>query len=258
MTILEMLLLNGAAVMGMVTAVWIVSLIWRDASIVDRYWGMLFVLVAVVSAIAMPSPRSLLLLALCSIWGIRLSTYLTIRNWGEGEDYRYVAMREKHGARFPIVSLVTVFVLQGCLAWFVSLPMQVAAVYSDVTLGAFDYIGAAIWLTGFSFESVGDWQLRRFKADPGNKGKVMNQGLWRYTRHPNYFGDALLWWGFYVIAVGAPYGIATFLSPVVMTLLLVKISGAALLERSLKKTKPEYADYIARTSSFVPWPPKQV
>ena len=252
-----LVLISLGAVAALMLFVWTASLIWRDASIVDRYWGMCFVVVALVCVLVAPSPRAWLLFILCAIWGIRLSIYLTIRNWGEGEDYRYVAMRERHGAKFPIVSLFTVFGLQGALSWFISLPFQIAAMNSGEILTWIDYIGAGIWFIGFAFESIGDWQLRRFKSDPANAGKVMDRGLWRYTRHPNYFGDAVLWWGFYIIACAAPSGVFTLLSPVVMTFLLVKVSGAALLERGLKRTKPKYADYIERTSAFIPWPPKK-
>jgi steroid 5-alpha reductase family enzyme len=197
-------------------------------------------------------------LALTLIWGLRLAIHIFVRNRGKGEDYRYRAMRKHYGNRFPIVSFFTVFVLQGVLAWIISLPLQVATSSPEPgQLGALDFIGAAIWAAGFIFESVGDWQLARFKGDASNKGKVMDRGLWKYTRHPNYFGDALLWWGFLLIAAGAPAGIFTVIGPALMTFFLVRVSGAALLEKTLVKTKPEYRDYIARTSAFFPWPPKR-
>jgi steroid 5-alpha reductase family enzyme len=166
-------------------------------------------------------------------------------------------MRRHWGARFPIVSLFTVFALQGVLMWIVSLPLQVAqAAPAPARLGPLDAFGAALWLVGMVFESVGDWQLARFKADPANAGRVMDRGLWRYTRHPNYFGDCLVWWGFFVLASGVPGGAYTLVSPIVMTILLRRVSGVTLLERSLLKRREGYADYVARTNAFVPGPPR--
>jgi steroid 5-alpha reductase family enzyme len=240
-----------------VVAQWAASLLLRDASIVDRYWGGGFVVAAAVAYLYADekTPGAMLLLALAAIWGLRLSIYLTWRNWGHGEDYRYVAMRKRHGAKFPIRSLFTVFILQGALTWFISLPLQVGILRHASALGALDYIGAGVCLIGVLFETVGDWQLARFKADPANAGRVMDRGLWRYTRHPNYFGDAVAWWGMYLVAASAPGGAFTVLSPALMTFLLVRVSGVALLEKKLKKTRPEYEDYVRRTNAFLPGMP---
>jgi steroid 5-alpha reductase family enzyme len=249
---------TGAVLLASAVALWLVSLPLRDASIVDRFWGSYFALTAAVTLALVESvtPRGILLTGLATVWGLRLSVYLSWRNWGQGEDYRYQAMRRHWGARFWWVSLFTVFVLQAVFAWFISLPLQIGVTRSESPLNVLDYVGAGIWLAGFAVESVGDLQLARFKADPTNAGKVMDRGLWRYTRHPNYFGDAVQWWGLYVIAVSAPGGIWTVLSPIFMTYLLMRVSGVPMLERKLKKTRPEYADYAERTSSFFPKPPK--
>jgi len=239
---------------------WLVSLWRRDASIVDIWWGPGFALIAAV-AFALGSggdpARRALSLALVSLWGLRLGAHLLWRNWGAGEDYRYQAMRRRHGERFGLVSLGTVFGLQGFLAWIVSLPVQVVHVSAGGALGALDALGAALTALGLGFEAVGDWQLARFKADPASRGQVMDRGLWRYTRHPNYFGDCCVWWGLTAIALATPAGIWTLPAPLLMSFLLLRVSGVPLLERGLAKRRPGYADYVARTSAFFPWPPKR-
>ncbi len=257
--LLTVLTYEALAIAGLVLFVWLSSLYLRDASLVDRYWGAGFVLAAAVAFAVTDNadPRRYLVLGMVALWGLRLSLYLTKRNWGHGEDYRYQAMRRRHGDRFPIVSLVTVFALQGVLMWFIGLPIALAMASGEPeALTPLDYIGVTVFAVGFAFESIGDAQLARFKANPDNKGNVMDRGLWRYTRHPNYFGDAVLWWGIYLTCAATPYGRWALLSPIVMTILLMKVSGVPLLERRMAKTRPNYADYVARTSGFVPWPPK--
>jgi steroid 5-alpha reductase family enzyme len=238
---------------------WLYSLVKRDASIVDSFWGPGFALIGWVSYFLTDgyNPRKLLIVALVTVWGLRLGFHIFTRNHGKGEDYRYKAMRKQYGDRFGLVSLFTVFGFQGLLMWFISMPLQIAQVSAmPGHLSVLDYLGATVWAIGFLFEAIGDRQLKQFKAEPKNAGKVMNRGLWRYTRHPNYFGDATLWWGYYLIACSAPYGFWTLLSPLTMTIFLMKVSGVSLLEKSLKKNKPGYMEYIARTSSFFPLPPK--
>jgi steroid 5-alpha reductase family enzyme len=244
----------------MMLALWLLSLALRDVSIVDIWWGPGCAWLATVAfAIAGdPTPRDVLLLALVSLWGLRLGAYLLWRNWGHGEDARYARMRRHYGARFPLVSLATVFGLQAVLQWFVSLPLQIAQLAPGTRpLGALDALGVALFATGLFFETVGDAQLARFKADPASRGRVMDRGLWRYTRHPNYFGDCLVWWGLFAIAAATPAGWLTVASPLLMTFLLLRVSGVALLERSLVRTRPAYRDYIQRTSAFFPRPPRQ-
>lgn len=251
----------GLGVAGVyVTVVWLLSLVLRNASIIDIFWGPGFVLLAVVYALLSDdgySGRQVLVSVLTGIWGLRLGGYILWRNSGHGEDYRYQKMRENAGRAFWWRSLLTVFWLQGAMLWIVAWPLLVA-VHSDDpdSLAITDYIGAAVWLVGVSFEAISDFQLARFKADPSNKGKVMDRGLWRYSRHPNYFGNATLWWGLFIIAAGTPWGAATVFSPLLMTFLLTRVSGVALLERTIKKRRPEYADYERRTSAFIPLPPK--
>lgn len=255
--------LGGAAVAvaALMVGTWLVSLVLRNASIVDITWGLGFVVVAWVSALRADaaSGAASVLVAMVTVWGLRLGVYLFWRNHGNGEDYRYVAMRRRWGKRFWLISLATVFVLQGALMWIVSLPVQVAHV-GDARDGALAgvalVIGLALYAIGLLFEVVGDAQLARFKADPTNEGKVMRSGLWRYTRHPNYFGDACVWWGVGIVAQAVTGTWWALLGPLVMNILLLRVSGVALLERSLRKRKPDYAEYVRTTSAFVPRPPR--
>jgi steroid 5-alpha reductase family enzyme len=241
-------------------ALWLVSLALRDVSIVDVFWGPGFALIAGAAwwlGVGGDSERRALATGLVALWGIRLGAYLAWRNTGRGEDPRYQAMRRHWGDRFPLASLGTVFGLQCLLMWFVSLPVQAVHVSSGGPLGALDSAGTALALVGLFFETAGDLQLARFRTDPANRGRVMDQGLWRYTRHPNYFGDCCVWWGLYLIAAATPIGVWTLLSPAAMTFLLVRVSGVALLERSIGRRRPDYADYVARTSAFFPLPPRR-
>lgn len=237
---------------------WLLSLVLKNASIVDITWGLGFVAVAWSGRIDTDgnAARQWLLTVLVSVWGVRLAGYLFWRNHGKGEDFRYRAMRKRWGQRFGLISLVTVFALQGTLMWIVSLPVQLGQARATA-IGPLAYLGAAVWLIGISFEAVGDLQLARFKADPSNAGRVMDQGLWRYTRHPNYFGDSLVWWGIALIAAETGAGAWGLIGAAVMTVLLLKVSGVALLEKSLVKRRDGYREYVARTSAFVPLPPKR-
>jgi steroid 5-alpha reductase family enzyme len=253
------LVVTFGATMAMMLVLWLISLAVRNASIVDIFWGAGFAAIAIITFTLTEGyrPRKLLITSLAVIWGLRLAIHIGWRNHGKGEDFRYQAMRKRKGDRFAFASLYTVFGLQGILMWVISLPLQVAQVSREPQrLTWLDSLGVALWLIGFCFEAVGDWQLARFKADPGNKGKVMDRGLWAYTRHPNYFGDALLWWGLFLIALATTGGWWTVLSPALMTALLMKVSGVALLEKTLVKTRPEYRDYVRRTSAFFPLPPR--
>jgi steroid 5-alpha reductase family enzyme len=245
------------AVLVALTLLWGVSLRLRDASIIDAFWGPGFALATLVYWLTdgTGGVRGTLVLVLVAAWAARLGLHLLRRNRGQGEDPRYAAMRTRHGDAWGRVSLFRVFWLQGVILWIVSAPLF-AAVRSAGVLGAIDYAGALIVLAGLALESVADRQLMRFRADPSNKGHVLDSGLWRYSRHPNYFGDAVLWWGLYTIAVGGG-AYWTIFAPVIMTFLLLKVSGVPLLETSLSTTRPGYAEYVRRTSSFVLWPPKK-
>lgn len=235
---------------------WVVSLKLRDVSIVDSLWSLMFVLAAVTYLLTATEvgPRASLILILVSIWAIRLSAYITWRNWGEREDYRYRQIRENNQPNFEIKSLYIVFGLQGVLASIVSLPLM-AAIVGQTAIGLLDVLGVLLWVVGFLFETVGDYQLARFRADVMNKGRVLDRGLWRYTRHPNYFGDFCIWLGFYFFALSAG-GWWSIVSPLLMVFLLVKVSGVAMLENTIKERRPEYSDYICSTNAFLPGPKK--
>ena len=249
----------SAVVIGTIMFVtWLLSVAVKNASIVDIVWGLGFVAVAWTSfAVGNgDDTRRLVVALMATVWGLRLATHLAVRNIGHGEDYRYRAMRKHWGSKFPIISLFTVFLLQGVLMWIVSLALQLGQVESSPGFGPIGTMGVFVWAVGLAFEATGDQQLRKFKADPANQGKVLNTGLWRLSRHPNYFGDAVVWWGIAIVAAEAGVGVFGLIGAAVMTFLLVRVSGVALLEKSLKKRKPEYEDYIRRTSAFIPRPPK--
>ena len=248
-----------AAVSGLMTAVWLISLPKRDASIIDIFWGPAFAVLAWFYWVAgsAGATRQLLVPILVTIWALRLAIYILWRNRGGGEDYRYAQMRQKYGRAFAPVSLVIVFWLQAVLAWLIGMPLfQVQRAAVPAGLSWLDLLGIALFAIGLFFEAVGDYQLARFKADPANRGKVMDRGLWRYTRHPNYFGDAALWWGLTCFAFATPGSAWVAFSPVLMTFLLLKVSGVALLEKGLGSTKPGYEEYVRRTSAFLPRPPR--
>lgn len=259
MTSIEMALAGLSVALGMMTLVWIVSLWKRDASIIDIFWGSGFALLTwyYLISVGQPTTRAYLVAALVTLWGGRLSLYILWRNWGEDEDYRYQEMRARDPKTFPWRSLFTIFWLQATLLWAISIPLLRAVIAaSPETLTLLDGFGALVFAVGFAFETVGDWQLARFKREPRNKGKVFDRGLWRFTRHPNYFGDAAVWWGLFLIAAATPGSFWTIYSPAVMTFLLMRVSGVSLLEQRLREAKPAYRDYVERTSAFFPWFPK--
>ena len=254
----EIMLTVAVVIAAVMIITWVVSLVLRDASVVDPVWPLAFIAVAITALIAGDGDegRRILIACVVAIWGVRLSVHLLVRNAGKGEDFRYAAMRAKRGRRFWLTSLVTVFLLQGLLVWVVSLPVQLSAI-PDRPLGWLAIVGAIVWVLGLAFEAIGDAQLTRFQANPASRGQVLNTGLWRYTRHPNYFGDFLVWWGIFLIAAESGAGAWGFAGPLLMTLLLVKVSGAGLLEKDIAVRRPGYADYVRRTSGFIPRPPKR-
>jgi steroid 5-alpha reductase family enzyme len=235
---------------------WVLSVFIKDVSIIDAFWGTAFVIVCWLGIITEEYHfRKVLITLLVSIWGIRLSLYLFIRNHGKPEDYRYAAMR-KNSPSFTFTSLFYVFGLQGFVAFMLSAPLIMILQNTEPkSVTVFDVTGTIIWLIGFLFEAIGDLQLRNFINDKRNAGKLMRSGLWRYTRHPNYFGDAVQWWGYGVIAQSIPSSWWTLYSPALMTFLLVRVTGAKLLEKKLSKSKPGYSEYVATTNSFFPWFP---
>jgi len=232
----------------------------KDAGIADIFWGVGFAILAWNTFIISEGffIRSLVLTILVTVWGLRLALYIGIRNLGKDEDPRYQAMRRHHGSRFGWISLFQVFLLQGVLLWGISLAVQmgqISPIPSKVT--RFDYCGILIWAMGFLFEAIADLQLKRFKSKPENKGRVMDKGLWALSRHPNYFGEALVWWGLFIISLSSLINIWTIISPLLITFLLLKVSGVPLLEKGMKKRNPEYEAYIRRTSAFIPFAPKK-
>ncbi len=241
---------------GATTGLWLFSLRLKDCSVIDIFWAPGFALLAWVAALTsgVPiGPRGWLVLDLVTIWGLRLGLHILLRH--KGEDHRYGEMRTKFGARWWWWSLFQVFWLQALLLWVISLPLQ-AAVTSAVPLGVLGYAGGAVAALGLVIEGLADYQLTRFRGDPANAGKVMDRGLWAWSRHPNYFGDALMWWGYFLIGFGASHAWWLVLSPIAMTVLLLRVSGVSLLEETIVERRPAYADYIRRTSAFVPLPPK--
>jgi len=253
-------LISALVVFAFMTALWLLSLRLRDSSIVDVFWGFGFAVVAWALAALMPGPlpaRARLMAALVSVWGLRLALHIYLRNRGKGEDFRYRQWREEAGASWWWRSYLRVFLLQGVIMWLVAAPVAMTvATVGPAGLGWLDAAAVVVWAVGFAFEAVGDWQLTRFKADPANKGRLMTGGLWRFTRHPNYFGDSAVWWGHYLVAAAAGAWWTIF-SPALMTFLLVRVSGVSMLERSLRETKPGYREYVEATSAFFPRPPRR-
>ncbi|MGZ8251475.1 MAG: DUF1295 domain-containing protein [Methylophilaceae bacterium] len=234
---------------------WLVSVVKHNVTLVDSMWSLFFFMAAGVYALSAPelTARAMLLLCMVAIWALRLAAYLTWRNWSPHEDHRYQAIRKNNEPHFWLKSLYIVFGFQALLAWGISLPL-LGAITSETPIAWLDYLGLALWLFGLLWESCADWQLARFKAKPENKGQVMNQGLWRYSRHPNYFGEFCIWWGYFLIALSAGAW-WSLLSPVLMTVLLLKVSGVALLEKDIGNRRPGYAHYIATTNAFFPGKP---
>ncbi len=250
----------GLGVLGLMTVLWLISIYLKNVSIVDNFWGIGFILIAFIYALQCEVlyTRVKLMMSLVNLWGLRLSVYLMYRNYGKGEDYRYQEFRRSYGPkRYWWFSFFQVFLLQGGLMMIISLPLLgIALKTNSNALNLFDYLAILIWIIGFIFESVGDYQLASFKQHFENEGKLLTKGLWRYTRHPNYFGDSAVWWGFGLLAIASGaywYSIGAL----IMTYLIIKISGVALLEKSLTEVKPGYEHYIRTTSTFFPWIPKK-
>ncbi len=257
MPFVTIFLMAGALILAMMTLLWLSSLAIEDASIVDIFWGIGFVVVAwfAFSTAQGYLPRKILTCALTTVWGLRLALHIGIRNRGKPEDFRYAKWREENGPRWWWFSFLQVYLLQGFLMWIVSAPLIAAQTSGfPAILTPFDLIGASLWTLGLLFETIGDLQLTRFKADPFNEGRLLSTGLWKYTRHPNYFGEAVLWWGYYVVALAAGAWWTIF-SPILMTWLLLRVSGVPMLERTMR-LKPGYEEYMRKTSAFLPRFPK--
>lgn len=240
------------------TLIFLVAQVLRNNSIVDSFWGPAFLLVALYTFTVMkdPGPRSTVLTLLVTLWSLRLFFYISVRNWNKPEDFRYVDMRRRWGTKLPrLKAYLNVFILQGVFAYIVALPIMATNTSPTQSLGILSYAGIALWVIGFLFESVGDAQLKAFKAKAENKGKIMTTGLWAYTRHPNYFGEALMWWGIFLIAFTGLSDLPSLISPVFMNYLLRYVSGVPLLERKYKN-REDFQAYAKRTPIFIPWFPK--
>lgn len=271
--IIKIVLFNWVILLSFCTALWAFCMLIKDASIIDRFWGPLCAASSVFTLLqtGVYSMEALLLVSLSVLWAIRLSYHIATKNWNSGEDERYTEETSPALTRVgssPLRTLVFVFLGQATLAWIISAPVQfgqfhtVPAESSDLysaykELNFFTGIGCIIWLLGFLFEMVGDWQLRLFKAKPENLGKILDQGLWAWTRHPNYFGDSTMWFGLFVIALSAPLGVYSLFGPIVMYYLLTRLTGRDLTERVMLAKYPAYQEYIDRTSSFFPRPPRR-
>jgi steroid 5-alpha reductase family enzyme len=251
--------LNGiyglAVMLIMGFATWLYSLYRNDVSIVDSLWSLMFLAGATVYLLLADTVtgRNILLITLVSIWALRLSAFLTIRNWGKEEDRRYQEIRANNEPNFRMKSLYIIFGLQASLAWIISIPLLLA-LSADTAFGVIELIACVLWVAGFLFESIADYQLYRFKSDTENKGKVLDSGLWAYSRHPNYFGEFLIWWAYFLFAMssGAWW---TIFSPLLMTVLLLKVSGVSLMEKGITERRAEYRRYIASTNAFIPGKP---
>lgn len=246
-------------IMVLMSILWIISVAIKNVSIVDLFWGTGFVIVSVFYFLKTDGfgLRKTILMILVAVWGLRLSIYLAWRNIGKGEDFRYGEFRKSYGSNYWWISFFQTFLLQGVLMWLISAPLLGAQFHSGKDhLNILDFTGILLWLIGFLFETFGDLQLAGFRSDPGNKGKVLDRGLWKYTRHPNYFGDSAVWWGYGLLSLAAGSYLPV-LGSFLMTALIIKVSGVALLEKSLASKKPEYREYARKTSAFIPWFPKK-
>ncbi|MDQ0081779.1 steroid 5-alpha reductase family enzyme [Variovorax boronicumulans] len=253
----EVALAGLAWTVSLALLTWVVSLVRHDASLVDRMWPVFIVGAGLVYFALLPvqTVRGLWMAVLGAAWAVRLCLYITWRNWGHGEDRRYQAIRARNQPNFGFRSLYLVFALQAVLAWIVSAPF-LPGMLAARPLGVLDVLGVALALFGIFFEAIGDAQMARFRSDPKNAGQVMGRGLWRYTRHPNYFGEACVWWGIWLMAVGGAgwSGAWSVVSPLLMTWLLLKVSGVRMLEADIGERRPAYREYIARTNALVPGP----
>jgi steroid 5-alpha reductase family enzyme len=252
---------TAAAVAVAMVAIWGLSVALADVGIVDVWWGLGFAMIGWIAWAMRPAPagpagRAALVLALVTLWALRLATHLFLR-WraSPSEDRRYAAMRRKAGAAFVRRSLYTVFGLQGLLMWIISLPVQLAVVAPADPLGTLGLLGIAVFFLGFAWETIADWQLTRFRRTRTNADQVLDTGLWAWSRHPNYFGEVVLWWGLFLVTVDGTHAWWTIVSPAIVTVLLVRVSGIPMLEHGMARRRPRYAEYVARTSAFIPLPP---
>ncbi len=258
--IFRIVLTNWAILLGATALLWVFCMTISDVSIIDRFWGPLCAASGVLTLLqtGVYSPHAVLMTVLACVWALRLAFHISRRNWNSGQDERYDEDTSPALTRStsPLGNLFFVFFGQATIAWLVAMPLQLGQIHTEsLALSTLAWIGAGVWVMGFTIEAVGDWQLRRFKLDPQNRGKILDRGLWAWTRHPNYFGDATVWFGLGIIALETPFGMYGFFGPVMMCYFLVKQTGVALTERVMLAKYPEYSEYMARTSAFIPLPP---
>ena len=254
----HMLIDSAIGILAFILAVYAIAQFIKDNSIVDIAWGIGFIIATAISFFESQTffTQNILVNLLVLIWGLRLSIYICIRHSGKGEDYRYREMRGSWGKNVQLMGLLKVFLPQAIVMYMIVFPILMVNFNPHPDLQITDIMGAFIWLIGFYFEAVSDGQMFNYKKDPANKGKVMKYGLWKFTRHPNYFGEATMWWGIFLMAIPSGYWYLSLLSPIVITLLIIKVTGVELLEKKYKDN-PEYQEYIQKTSSFIPMPPKK-
>ena len=258
--LIQIVLINLATVAVLETSGWLISLKRNNVTIADSLWGLGFIIIAWLTFFNGDGYlwRKVILAAAVTLWGLRLSWHITKRGKGKGEDPRYTEWRKEYGSRFPLVSLFRVFLVQAFFMWLIAMSVQIAqSVSHPEYLTMTDVAGLIIWVTGFTIESFADRELSSFIKDPANRGRVMRYKLWRYSRHPNYFGESTMWWGIYIISCSVQYGLFTIVSPLLITYTLLKITGVSLMEETMFKGNQEYAEYKRTTSSFVPWFPKK-
>jgi steroid 5-alpha reductase family enzyme len=258
-SIVDYIIYSAAAVFVYMTLIYVIALFKKDNSIVDIAWGLGFVFIALLTFFLEKgfTFRHTLVTILVLIWGFRLAVHIFIRNRGRGEDFRYAQWRREWGKGFLLRSFFQIFMLQGLLLLVIVSPVMLVNSSKEAGTSLLDLFGLILWLFGFFFEAGGDYQLSRFKKDPQNKGKIMSSGLWKYTRHPNYFGEAVMWWGVFLIALSIPYGWTAIISPLLITFLLLRVSGVTMLEKRYAGNK-EFEAYAKRTNAFFPWFPKKI
>jgi steroid 5-alpha reductase family enzyme len=257
-SIVDYILYSAAAVFVYMAAIFVMALLKKDNSIIDIAWGLGFILVAWLSFFLERefSARHILVTVLISIWGTRLAVHIFIRNRGRGEDFRYAQWRREWGKLFLLRGFFQIFMLQGFLLLVIAYPVILTNHSREKGLSYMDLVSVVLWVTGFFFEAVSDFQLSRFKRDPGNKGKIMSSGLWKYTRHPNYFGESTIWWGIFLIALSVRFGWTALISPLLITFLLLRVSGVTMLEKKYVGNK-DFEEYAQKTNAFIPWFPKK-
>jgi len=255
---LDFIFYSAIAVFVYMIAIFVISLKKKDSSIVDIAWGIGFILVAVLTFFLKKGieTRHILVTVLILIWGTRLATHIAVRNKGKGEDFRYAQWRKDWGRWFVLRSFFQVFMLQGIFLLIIAYPIMLVNHSTQAGISFVDIVATILWIVGFFFEALGDYQLLRFKRKPESKGKIMKQGLWYYTRHPNYFGETVIWWGIFLVAISVKYGWTAIVSPLLITFLLLRVSGVTMLEKKYVGNK-DFEEYAERTSAFFPWFPKR-